>query len=186
MRCRTEGKLTPCFIFTSYFIIYTLQFVFYTVFILLYFICEFFFHSFPFVVTVIVALILANTWIPPICLCLLDSPSYLQHCHKHEALRDEVYCQLMKQTTNNKSIKPDSCQRGWRLFSIVAAYFVCSDTLKPYLFKYLETAAYDKRRAYHGKIMLSYITMIACLKFSHLGYASRYLFVTLFCMIVGY
>jgi myosin-15 len=74
----------------------------------------------------------------------------LMHCHKHEALRDEVYCQLMKQTTNNKSIKPDSCQRGWRLFSIVAAYFVCSDTLKPYLFKYLETAAYDKRRAYHG------------------------------------
>ncbi|XP_021936981.1 unconventional myosin-XV-like isoform X4 [Zootermopsis nevadensis] len=74
----------------------------------------------------------------------------LMHCHKHEALRDEVYCQLMKQTTNNKSMKPDSCQRGWRLFSIVAAYFVCSDTLKPYLFKYLETAAYDKRRAFHG------------------------------------
>jgi myosin-15 len=48
-------------------------------------------------------------------------------------------------------MKPDSCQRGWRLFSIVAAYFVCSETLKPYLFKYLETAAYDKRRAYHGK-----------------------------------
>ncbi|CAG2064571.1 unnamed protein product, partial [Timema podura] len=74
----------------------------------------------------------------------------LMHCHKHESLRDEVYCQLMKQTTNNKSTKPDSCQRGWRLFSIVAAYFVCSDILKPYLFKYLETAAYDKRRAYHG------------------------------------
>lgn len=46
----------------------------------------------------------------------------------------------------------DSCQRGWRLFSIVAAYFECSEALKPYLFKYLETAAYDKRRAYHGKI----------------------------------
>lgn len=113
------------------------------------------FHSFPFVVTVTVTWILVTNWIPPICLCLLDSPSYLQHCHKHEALRDEVYCQLMKQTTNNKSIKPDSCQRGWRLFSIVAAYFVCSDTLKPYLFKYLETAAYDKRRAYHGKNLLS-------------------------------
>ncbi|XP_049851037.1 unconventional myosin-XV isoform X4 [Schistocerca gregaria] len=74
----------------------------------------------------------------------------LMHCHKHEQLRDEVYCQLMKQTTNNKSTRPDSCQRGWRLFSIVAAYFVCSDVLRPYLFKYLETAAYDKRRAYHG------------------------------------
>ncbi|OXU27999.1 hypothetical protein TSAR_007656 [Trichomalopsis sarcophagae] len=74
----------------------------------------------------------------------------LMHCHKFELLRDEVYCQLMKQTTNNKSPNPDSCQRGWRLFSIVAAYFTCSDGLKPYLSKYLETAAYDKRRAYHG------------------------------------
>lgn len=74
----------------------------------------------------------------------------LMHCHKYELLRDEVYCQLMKQTTNNKSPNPDSCQRGWRLFSIVAAYFTCSEGLKPYLTKYLETAAYDKRRAYHG------------------------------------
>ncbi|XP_076764901.1 unconventional myosin-XV-like [Xylocopa sonorina] len=74
----------------------------------------------------------------------------LMHCHKYELLRDEVYCQLMKQTTNNKSPNPDSCQRGWRIFSIVAAYFTCSDGLRPYLTKYLETAAYDKRRAYHG------------------------------------
>ncbi|XP_058797715.1 unconventional myosin-XV [Phymastichus coffea] len=74
----------------------------------------------------------------------------LMHCHKYEQLRDEVYCQLMKQTTNNKSPNPDSCQRGWRLFSIVAAYFTCSEGLRPYLNKYLETAAYDKRRAYHG------------------------------------
>nr|XP_050849060.1 unconventional myosin-XV isoform X2 [Vespula vulgaris] len=74
----------------------------------------------------------------------------LMHCHKYELLRDEVYCQLMKQTTNNKSPNPDSCQRGWRLFSIVAAYFTCSEGLRPYLTKYLETAAYDKRRAYHG------------------------------------
>ncbi|KAG0730479.1 Unconventional myosin-XV [Chionoecetes opilio] len=75
----------------------------------------------------------------------------LMNCHKQPVLRDEVYCQIMKQTTNNKSSIPDSCQRGWRLFSILAAYFTCSDTLKPYLFKYLETAAYDKRRAYHGE-----------------------------------
>ncbi|KAG8264185.1 Belongs to the TRAFAC class myosin-kinesin ATPase super [Homalodisca vitripennis] len=71
----------------------------------------------------------------------------LMHCHKHEPLRDEVYSQLMKQTTSNKS---ESCQRGWRLLSIVAAYFTCSDTLRPFLLKYLETAAYDKRRAFHG------------------------------------
>uniref|UniRef100_A0A8D9AYW5 Unconventional myosin-XV n=1 Tax=Cacopsylla melanoneura TaxID=428564 RepID=A0A8D9AYW5_9HEMI len=71
----------------------------------------------------------------------------LMHCHTHEPLRDEVYCQLMKQTTSNKT---ESCQRGWRLLSIVAAYFTCSDTLRPFLLKYLETAAYDKRRAFHG------------------------------------
>ncbi|XP_050539166.1 unconventional myosin-XV isoform X10 [Daktulosphaira vitifoliae] len=71
----------------------------------------------------------------------------LMHCHKFESLRDEVYCQLMKQTTNNKT---ESCQRGWRLLSIVAAYFTCSENLRPFLLKYLETSAYDKRRAFHG------------------------------------
>ncbi|XP_018313716.1 unconventional myosin-XV isoform X1 [Mycetomoellerius zeteki] len=78
----------------------------------------------------------------------------LMHCHKYEQLRDEVYCQLMKQTTNNKSPNPESCQRGWRIFSIIAAYFTCSEGLRPYLTKYLETAAYDKRRAYHGTAMV--------------------------------
>ncbi|XP_012225060.2 unconventional myosin-XV isoform X1 [Linepithema humile] len=78
----------------------------------------------------------------------------LMHCHKHEQLRDEIYCQLMKQTTNNKSPNPESCQRGWRIFSIIAAYFTCSEGLRPYLMKYLETAAYDKRRAYHGTAMV--------------------------------
>lgn len=43
------------------------------------------------------------------------------------------------------------------MFSIIAAYFDCSETLRPYLFKYLETAAYDKRRAFHG-------TAIVCLQ----------------------
>jgi len=78
----------------------------------------------------------------------------LMNCHKHESLRDETFCHIMKQTTNNKSSRPDSCQRGWRLFSIIAAYFSCTPVLKPYLFKYLETAAYDKRRAYHGTAMV--------------------------------
>ncbi|CAG0888186.1 unnamed protein product, partial [Cyprideis torosa] len=78
----------------------------------------------------------------------------LMNCHKWAALRDEVYCQIMKQTTNNKSAVPESCQRGWRLFSILAAYFSCSETLKPTLFKHLESAAFDKRRAYHGTALV--------------------------------
>ena len=60
----------------------------------------------------------------------------------------------MKQTTNNKSSSPESCQRGWRLFTIVAAYFNCSDILSPYLFKYLETEAFDKRRGFQGTALV--------------------------------
>ncbi|OQV25063.1 Unconventional myosin-XV [Hypsibius exemplaris] len=78
----------------------------------------------------------------------------LMVCHKYPMLRDEVYCQIIKQTTNNKSAKPESCQRGWRFFSIVAAYFDCTEVLRPYIFKYLETAAYDKRRPYHGTALV--------------------------------
>lgn len=74
-----------------------------------------------------------------------------QHCHKHLALRDEVYCQLMKQTTANRSPNgSESVQRAWRLLSILAAYFGCSDALRPYLMEHLSTAASDRRRACHG------------------------------------
>lgn len=72
------------------------------------------------------------------------------HCHKHLALRDEVYCQLMKQTTHNRSPNPESSQRAWRLLSILAAYFGCSDALRPYLAEHLTAAASDRRRACHG------------------------------------
>lgn len=74
----------------------------------------------------------------------------LQHCHKFIQLRDEVYCQLMKQTTNNKSPHPESCQRAWRLLSVVAAYFACSDVLLPFLTEHLTSAANDRRRICHG------------------------------------
>lgn len=65
-------------------------------------------------------------------------------------LRDEVYCQLMKQTTANRSQCTDSSQRAWRLLSVLAAYFGCSDALKPYLLEHLTAAASDRRRSCHG------------------------------------
>ncbi|XP_037913894.1 unconventional myosin-XV isoform X1 [Hermetia illucens] len=74
----------------------------------------------------------------------------LMHCHKYLTLRDEVYCQLMKQTTANRSPCPDSAQRAWRLLSILAAYFGCSDALRPYLMEHLTAAASDRRRSCHG------------------------------------
>ncbi|XP_065082461.1 unconventional myosin-XV isoform X2 [Ochlerotatus camptorhynchus] len=74
----------------------------------------------------------------------------LMHCHKHLTLRDEVYCQLIKQTTANRSTCPESAQRAWRLLSILAAYFGCSDALRPYLIEHLTSAASDRRRACHG------------------------------------
>ncbi|KAK5964470.1 hypothetical protein GCK32_002933, partial [Trichostrongylus colubriformis] len=75
-------------------------------------------------------------------------------CHKNPALRDEVYCQIIRQTTNNKSSKPDSSIRGWRLFSILTAYFESSLALRPYLINYLSENADDHRRAYHGTAQL--------------------------------
>lgn len=74
----------------------------------------------------------------------------LMHCHKHLILRDEVYCQLIKQTTSNHSSCPESAQRAWRLLSILAAYFGCSDALRPYLIEHLTSAASDRRRSCHG------------------------------------
>uniref|UniRef100_A0A1I7WYG8 MyTH4 domain-containing protein n=1 Tax=Heterorhabditis bacteriophora TaxID=37862 RepID=A0A1I7WYG8_HETBA len=75
-------------------------------------------------------------------------------CHKNAVLRDEVYCQIIRQTTHNKSTKVDSTVRGWRLFLILTAYFECSLALRPYLLNYLTENADDPRRIYHGTAQL--------------------------------
>ncbi|XP_068102481.1 unconventional myosin-XV [Hyperolius riggenbachi] len=69
----------------------------------------------------------------------LDAVStVLKLCGDHEVLKDEGYCQIIKQITHNTSTKTDSCQRGWRLLYILSAYHRCSEVLKPYLFKFLQ------------------------------------------------
>jgi len=84
----------------------------------------------------------------------------LQALHHHKELVDEIYCQLMKQTTNNKSTKAESCQKGWRLMAIMCAYYKASDTLKPYLFKYLENNAYDSKRPNYGNLSFNFFTLL--------------------------
>ena len=78
----------------------------------------------------------------------------LQVLHHQRELIDEIYCQLIKQLTNNKSVKLDSCLRGWRLMSLICTYYKPSDLLKPYLIKYLENNAYDSKRTFSGIIIL--------------------------------
>ncbi|KAM9693550.1 unconventional myosin-XV [Trichechus inunguis] len=62
----------------------------------------------------------------------------LKLCGDHEVMRDECYCQVVKQITDNTSTKQDSCQRGWRLLSIVAAYHSCSEIFQPYFLCFLQ------------------------------------------------
>ncbi|MBN3312141.1 MYO15 protein, partial [Atractosteus spatula] len=62
----------------------------------------------------------------------------LKLCGEYGLLKDEAYCQVIKQVTSNTSSKTDSCQRGWRLLYILTAYIRCSEVLKPYLLKFLQ------------------------------------------------
>ncbi|XP_051488212.1 LOW QUALITY PROTEIN: unconventional myosin-XV [Apus apus] len=74
----------------------------------------------------------------------------LKLCREHEVLRDEVYCQIIKQVTNNTSSKPDSCQKGWRLLYILAAYYKCSEVLKPFLLTFLQDASSHPELPFQG------------------------------------
>ncbi|XP_041673445.1 unconventional myosin-XV [Cheilinus undulatus] len=68
----------------------------------------------------------------------------------HGLIKDEAYCQVMKQITSNTSSKPDSCQRGWRLLYILAAFHRCSDVMKPFLLKFLQDACESPGMQYQG------------------------------------
>ncbi|XP_055507878.1 unconventional myosin-XV [Leucoraja erinacea] len=74
----------------------------------------------------------------------------LKLCGEHEVMKDETYCQIIKQITDNTSSKTDSIQRGWRVLYILTAYYKCSEVLKPYLFKLMETVCRMPGASFQG------------------------------------
>ncbi|XP_071527308.1 uncharacterized protein RhoGAP93B isoform X2 [Panulirus ornatus] len=56
-------------------------------------------------------------------------------CYNTVALRDELFVQICRQTTENH--KRDSLRRGWELLAICLAFFPPSDKFRPYMAGYI-------------------------------------------------
>ncbi|KAF3687897.1 Unconventional myosin-XV Unconventional myosin-15 [Channa argus] len=78
--------------------------------------------------------------------------NFLKLVGEFTLMRDEAYCQLLKQLTTNTSSKPDSCQRGWRLLYILTAFHRSTEVLKPFLLKYLQQAFRCTGAQFQGKL----------------------------------
>uniref|UniRef100_A0A8C4R5Z7 MyTH4 domain-containing protein n=1 Tax=Eptatretus burgeri TaxID=7764 RepID=A0A8C4R5Z7_EPTBU len=64
----------------------------------------------------------------------------LKVASQHGKMADEAYCQIIRQVTDNSSVKRESCERGWRLLSILCTFCCCSDVLHPYVQAYIQQA----------------------------------------------
>ena len=63
----------------------------------------------------------------------------MEHPLEQEALRDEVYCQLIKQLTETRSRMAE--ERGWELFWLCTGCFSCSSRLLPEIKLFLRSKA---------------------------------------------
>lgn len=91
--------------------------------------------------------------------------------HAPEVFRDELFCQLVKQTRGNPD--PESTVKGWQLMAIVAGTFPPSKKLEKYLMSYCDENTKDSlsdgTRVHPGVKPFAKYTMMRIKKSTSLG-----------------
>nr|KAF6296413.1 myosin XVB [Myotis myotis] len=69
----------------------------------------------------------------------------LKLCREKENLRDEIYCQAIKQVTGHPRL--EFCARGWSFLSLLTGFLPPSVTLMPYVTQFLQDAGRSQELA---------------------------------------